>query len=297
METWFVILLSIIAAGIVLSALFVAKDDDDRIRLPQLRFRREKSENDKAAIICQTIIDTGNPVKAYSLFIEFVFANNRKYMRFVAHTLLKICDAYKSSDVRLLKKVVNDIIEMKKELKDQKNTQDVCVKPIDPAIVIESSVWVNMAMDLCFTINDCLARIAKVCIDYNSLYSMPIPEEQTEQLSFTVQDICNICKSADDLLAAGDVQGMKELRLRTAIIKSESYNVAQRLYQLLHDRRTSIDPARHISLSYALNAFQECHCIIYALRRIILCNLCLTLYATDAINDNVTSDMLAKYIR
>lgn len=294
-ETWFIILLAVIAVAAITLLLFLGLLGDEGIRMHHMKHRRGKYVNDQTAVICRTIIDTDDPVKAYSLFIEYVFTNHKQYMRYVANMLTRISEAYHAANILALKECMDDIAEMKKELKDQKITQELCVEPIDPAFVVESSAWVNLATELRFTVNESLRRLAKVCIEYNTLYSMPIPDAYTDQLSFMIQDICNICKSTEELLAAGDVEGMKELRIRTGIIKSESYDVAQRLFQLLHDGRTQIDPARHVALSYALNAFQECYCIIYALRRIVLCNLCLTLYATEAIYDNVTSDELIKY--
>lgn len=295
MKIWLMIFLAVIVVVTVMLQLIFVQNGDGCAHIYRQRFRRSKTETDQAAVICQTILDTDNPVKAYSLFIEYVFSNNRKFIRFVSSVLMKISEAYRSADVPALKRCVDDITGMKSKLKCRKINQDACVERIDPAIVIESSAWVNMSVELCFMINDNLRRLANVCIEFNSLYSMQIQDEYTERLSFFVQDICNICKSADDMLAVGDVEGMKELRIRSAIIKSESYNVAQSLYQLLHDQRTHIDPTRRVALSYALNAFYDCQDIIYALRRMILCNICLTLYDTDAINDSVTSEELAKF--
>lgn len=278
-ETWFIILLAVIAVMAVTMLLFLSLLGDDVVPAFRMKHRRGDYINDQTAVIYQTVIDTKDPHKAFIIFIEYIFTNHRQYLEIVAEILKGISEAYLASDDDAVRSYINKIYDMKTELKDQKITQDACVESIDPANVIESSAWINLAMEQRFTIIKSMRRIANACLQYHRLYEMPIPDEYTEQLSQMVQDICNVCESARNLILARDIEGMRELRLRSAVIKSESYDIAQRLYELLHDGKMQLDPERRIALSYALNAFQECHCIIYALRRLILCNICLMMYS------------------
>ena len=49
------------------------------------------------------------------------------------------------------------------------------------------------------------------------------------------------------------------------------------LLYLAHPDIGRIDILKGYALQYALNAFQELHCMIYTLRRFVLANLCMTL--------------------
>ena len=281
MEIWFIILLAAIAVIAITLLLFLALLGDDTIRMHNIRHRRGEYINDQTAVIYQTIMDTTDSEKAYLLFIEYVFTNLRQFLRFVPNCLTSVSEAYYANDIATMTKGLKDIADMRVELKDQKITQDECIKQIDPKYVIESAAWIHLSTDLRFAIVDGIKRIIDVTLDYGRNYSEPIPKKYAEQLQFMVEDICNICKTSRDLIGTGDIEAMRELRKRTDIIKSESYDTAQRLYELLHDGRSEIDDDRRLALSYVLNAQQECHCIIYALRRLALCSLCLTLSLKD----------------
>lgn len=119
--------------------------------------------------------------------------------------------------------------------------------------------------------------MAEVCLEYPTRYTEPFPDPYNEQLEFLLGDICNICDTCLSLIGTTDVNGMRELRKRMSIILDESYANTQRLYELLHDGRSELTREKRIALQYALNAFQELHCMIYTLRRFVLTNICMTL--------------------
>jgi len=294
MENWFIILLAVLAVVAVTLLLFLSMLGDDIFFMRRRKHRRGEYVNDQTAIIFQSIIDAKSSRQAYHLFMEYIFTNHKQFLHYVSEMISAIGKAYDMGEVESLRVCLSKIADMKVELKDQKATQDKCMDSIDPAYIVESSSWVQLATEQRFAINESLRRLAKACIQYLEHYSFTIPEDYSGPLQYLLQDICNVCKSSEDLLAEGDVEGMRELRIRIMIIKSESYDVAQRLYELLHDGRSDIEPDRHLALSYALNAFQECHSIVYSLRRLVLCNLCLTLYSTKAVDDYTSSEAALK---
>lgn len=294
MENWFIILLAVLAVIAVTLLLFFSMPGDDIFFMRRRNHRCGEYVNDQTAIISQSIIDAKSVRQAYLLFMEYIFTNHKQFLRYVSEMTSTIGKSYDMADVESLRVCLSKIADMKVELKDQKATLDKCMDSIDSAYIVESSSWVQLATELRFAINDSLRRLTKACIQYLELYSFSIPEDYSGPLQYLVEDICNVCKSSEELLAEGDVDGMRELRIRIAIIKSDSYDIAQRLYELLHDGRSTIEPDRHLALSYALNAFQECHCIVYALRRLVLCNLCLTLYSTKAVDDYTSSEAALK---
>lgn len=277
MEFWFIILLSVIAVLAVGLLLFLELMGDDAIRIKKLKHKRGEYVNDQTAVICQTIKDTIDSEKAYALFIEYVFVNNKQFLEFLKKTLRKISSNYNSGDIPALRHCINDITEMKIELKDQKTAQEECIATIDNTTYIETAAWFHLSNDCRFTINEGLRRIAEVCIEYSARFSIPFPDVYNEQLEFLLGDICNICDTCLSLIGTTDINGMRELRKRMSIILDESYANTQRLYELIHDGRSDLDREKTIALQYSLNAFQELHCIIYTIRRFVLANICMTL--------------------
>ena len=289
MEFWFVIILSVIAVLAIALLLYLELLGDDALRLQQLKHKRGDYINDQTAVICQTIKDTVDSDKAYILFVEYLLINNRQFLEFVRDTLNNISGAYNSADTAALEKSIEKIKGMKEELKNQKETQDECIATIDSTTYIESAAWLHLSNDCRFNINDGMRYIAEVCIEYPARYSEPFPEAYSELLEYLRSDVCNICTTCIDLFESRDIAGMRELRKRMSIILDESYTNTQRLYMILHDGRTQIDRDKRIALQFALNAFQELHCMIYTLRRFVLANLCIIL-------STMTNDQTEGYI-
>ena len=277
MEFWFVILLSVIAVLAIGLLLFLELMGDDAVRLKRLKHTRGDYINDQTAVICQTIKDTIDSEKAYNLFIEYIFTNNKQFLEFVKKTLSDISRAYNKRDFATLDKCIEDVREMKIELKDQKETQDECIATIESTTYIESAAWLHLSNNCRFDVNEGIRHIAEVCKDYPQRFSEPFPEIYAEQLDFLLGDICNICDTCLSLIGTRDITAMRELRKRMSVILDESYANTQRLYELLHDGRSELSTEKRIALQYALNAFQELHCMIYTLRRFVLANICMTL--------------------
>ena len=277
MEFWFVILLSVIAVLAIGLLLFLELMGDDAMRLKKLKHKRGEYINDQTAVICQTIKDTLNSEKAYNLFIEYIFTNNKQFLEFVKSTLSEVSRAYNDGDREALDRCIHKVKEMKVELKDQKVTQDECIATIDSTTYIESAAWLHLSNSCRFDVNDGIRYMAEVCLDYPIRYSEPFPEIYSEQLEYLLGDICNICNTCLSLIGTTDITAMRELRKRMSIILDESYANTQRLYELLHDGRSELPTEKRVALQYALNAFQELHCMIYTLRRFVLANICMTL--------------------
>lgn len=277
MEYWFVIVLIIIAIVAIAILIFFELLGDDAIHLMKLKHKRGKYINDQTAIICQTIKDTEDNHKAYTLFVEYLFTNHKQFLDYIKSTLREISNSYNSENIPGLEQCLNDAKEMKIELKDQRITQADCIATIDRTIYIEYASWINLADNCRFNINGAIRRIAETCIEYINDYSEPFPQTYSEQLEFLLCDICNICDTCMSLIGSSDIEAMRELRKRMTIILDESYTNTQRLYELIHDGRNEFSKDKIIALKYSLNCFQELHGIIYSIRRFVLANIGLTL--------------------
>lgn len=277
MENWFIIILTVLAVLAVVLLLYLELMRDSRLRFIRPPHRRGEYINDQTAVICHTIKEIADPEKAYIVFAEYIFTNYKLCMLYVKNTFAEISKSYFANDTERLAKLLKDIREMKVELKDQKKTQDDCLQSIDPVYSIESLAWINLAKSCLFEVNDGLKNLANVCIEYINDYSEPFPEMYAEQLNVLAYDICNITNSIHELIGTKDIEDMRELRKEMSVILSESYANSQRLYELLHDGRSNLDPEKRIALQYALNAFQESHCMIYTLRRLVLAIICISL--------------------
>ncbi|MDE5840163.1 MAG: hypothetical protein K2H49_04515, partial [Muribaculaceae bacterium] len=267
----------VIAVLAIALLLYFELMGDDDLRVSRMKHKRGEYINDQTAVICQTIKDITDSRKSYSLFVEYLFTNHKQFLEYVSKTLSKISHAYNAEDISTIHKSIDDIREMKVELKDQKGAQDGCIATIENTRYIEALSWIYLANNSRFTINDELKHLAEVCIEYSDKYDEPFPDLYNDQLEIFVDDIRNICNTAISLIGTPDLEGMRELRKRMQVILSESYTSSQRLYEHLHDGRTELAREKRIALQYTMNAFQICHGIIYSLRRFMLANICLTL--------------------
>lgn len=283
MEFWFIIIISVIAVLAVAILLFFELMGADATNLKTLSHKRGEYVNDETAVICQTIKDTLDPEKAYNLFIEYIFINNKLFLEFVKTTLNDVSKGYNEGSRAMLRQSVEKTREMKIELKDQKSAQNECIDTIDSTTYIETAAWLHLSNDCRFSINDGVRHMAEVCIEYQNRGSEPFPEVYSEQLEYLLADVCTICDSCHSLIGTTDIKEMRELRKRMSVILDESYANTQRLYELLHDGRSELDTEKRIALQYALNAFQELHCMIYTLRRFVLANICMTLSIMPAL--------------
>ena len=276
MEYWFAIIFTVIAVIAIAILIFYEVMGEDAVLLKK-KHRRGKYINDQTAVIYQSIKDTIDTKSAYTLFIEYLFTNYKQFLDYVKSTLEEISNSYNSDNVSGLQTAVEDIKDMKIELKDQRVAQADCLKTIDKTYCIEFVAWFHLANNCRFSINDSLHRLADVCIDYAKNFYEPFPEIYTEQLNTLVIDICHLCEELTSLIVTNNIEAMRELRKTMSIILDESYSNSQRLYELIHDGRSQIEDDKLIALKYSLNAFQELHNIIYTLRRFTLATLCLSL--------------------
>lgn len=277
MEFWFVILLSVIAVLAIGLLLYFELMGDDSVRLNGFLRKRGESVKEQSAVICQTIKDTVDPMKAYSLFVEYIFINNRQFLEYVKKILREISRAYNSADAPALHACLNEIDDMNSDLLEQKKTQKECMATIDSSAYIETSAWLHLSNSCRVNINDGLLHMAQVCIEYPDRNSEPFPDKYNEQLEYLLNDVCLICDTCLSLIGTKDINGMRELRKRMSVILDESYANTQRLYELLHDGLIELTPQKRCALRYALNALQELHCMIYTLRRFVLANIGITL--------------------
>lgn len=277
MELWYVIILTVIAVLAVTLLLFFELMGDSPARWRRQPHKRGEYINEQNAVICHTVKDTADPDKAYTIFVEYIFTNYKLFLSYLKDTFAKISKSYFAKDTESLKRIVRDIKEMKIELKDQKQSQTDCLNSIDPVTYIESLAWFNLANSCLFEVNDGLMHIANACIEYIENYTEPFPELYADELNVLASDICNTSKEIYDLVGTNDIEDMREMRKTMSIILSESYANSQRLYELLHDGRSELDPEKRIALQYALNAFQESHCMLYTLRRLVLAIICISL--------------------
>jgi len=273
MNTWFVILLVIIVVCAIAVLLTLAVFGDEVNILYKPKHLRGEYINDQTAVIVKSITQTEDPAKAYQLFTAYTFTNYKQFLAFVSNCIRKISTHYNEGEYDLLRKDIVKIDEMDVELKDQWKAQEVCLDSIDTGYYIETSVWFSIAGNVRFFINRILKRIAKVCIYYDENYEQPLPENYVAQLTSMVDDICGICGRAKEMLEVADVEGMRDLRKHIKDVMSKANDNASRLYDLLHDGKNKIDNDRKMALKFVLNIMQECYCIIYSLRRLVLCNI------------------------
>lgn len=277
MINWFVILLAVIVVVSVAILLYLTLFDNDVSPLQSVRHRRGEFINDQTAVIVHSIKHTTDSGKAYQLFAEYVLTNHKLFLAFVSNISRTILGAYADNSADLLHFAAGRVENMKQELKDQVLTQEECLDSIGLSYYIETAAWINIANNTRFDINKGLKRTIQITILFDGNKHDSYPDSYEEVIEGMEKDICDICDKARALIEAADVEGMRKLRKHINEVMAHSYDITSRLYALIHDGRNNFDDEYLLTLRYFLNVIQECYCIIYSLRRLILCDLCLTL--------------------
>lgn len=279
MINWFVILLAVIVVVSVAILLYLTLFDNDTSPMLSLKHRRGEYINDETAVIVHSIKHTADSANAYQLFAEYILTNHKLFLAFVSNMARSVHDAYLDNNKDMLQIDLQKVINMKQELKDQVLTQEQCLESIDLVYYIETAAWINIANNTRFDINKGLKRSIDISLLFDELNvkDHQFPEGYDEVIRGMVTDICDICDNARILIEAADTDGMRELRKKINIVMAKSYDITSRLYALIHDGRNNFDDDYLLILRYVMNIIQECYCIIYSLRRLILCDLCIIL--------------------
>lgn len=277
MEYWLIIILVALVVLAISGLLYFEVMGDSSLRLRQNNKAGSEYVNHQSAMICHTIKATADDSKAYVLFVEYLFSNIKLFLLYVKNTYASISQYYYSQDFDSLENIRSSIKMMGEELEAQKQSQDDCLNSIDPVFYIESHAWINLSSSCMLEINKNLKNLDEVCIQYLNRFTEQFPELYTEQLEALSGDICNFCDQILELVGSGNIEKMRDVRKDISLVLSESYANSQRLYELLHDGRNELTPDKRVVLQYVLNAFQETHCMLYSIRRLVLAILCISL--------------------
>lgn len=281
METWYIIVLAVIAVFAVAILLLFSLVGDDAIRLHRMRHRRGEYINDQTAVICQSIKDTEDPAKAYHLFLEYLFANNRHFLSFVRNKIRSTYELYLDHNIVGLNKEIDAIKEMRVELKDQAYTQKDCMASLQPEYYADCAIWVRISTNCRFDINQSLRQITIWASEYFKYNNEPVGENYQKVIEQIVSEIEIICKKTSDLLQSGNIEGMRELRRYCNDVLKMSEEQTQRLYDVLNDGHSSISEEKRLAMTYILNNMRECHNIVQTLRRLLLCHISKVLTVTS----------------
>lgn len=270
METWFIILLVVIAVLAIALLLFFELAGDDQIRVARQKHNRGKYINDRTGVMYQTIRNTNDPEKAWHLFADYYVSNMREFLDYVPKTLKSVRASFFDHDVFAIEKGIREIADMRIELKDELKAEQDCLLTLDKDLAIDFSAWFYLGMNSAFTINDNMRRIAIASLRYRELLSVEITDFYVKQLNKVSANVYDVCQRSVELINAGMLHELREVRKIAGSYKTESYDAAQKLFDLIHDPSRQMDADKKRSLLYVLNALQEYHCLIATLRRLLL---------------------------
>lgn len=270
METWFIILLAVVAVIAVALLLFFELAGDDQIRVARQKHRRGRYINDRTGVMYQAVRNTKDPQKAWLLFADYYIGNMRDFLHYIPKSLKSVRGSFFDHDVYAIEKSIREIDDMRVELKDELKAEKDCLLSLDVERGIDFSAWFYLGMNSAFNINDNIKRIAVASLRYREHLPVEVPEYYVKILNKVSSNVYDICQRSIDLIKVGKTGDLKEVRKVAGGYKTESYDAAQKLFDLIHDPSRQMEPDKKRSLLYVLNALQEYHCLISTLRRLLL---------------------------
>lgn len=227
-----------------------------------LRFREKSAEKDADALF-NTIITTEDKSKTWPLLITYMGEHQQKFLTYAKDTYANITQAFINESAGTLVKNDSALITWKRQLKNARRKETLCLQSVPRETAIENSAWFYLSNNCCMGILYNLRRINEICREHVDNNFLPLPKNCVTELSDISGKMTELLTEILATISKGEIETIHSLRRKCDALKDTLSNAYHRQQENLHE----VDPAT-LSVRYVyINMLHETRETISSLRK------------------------------
>ena len=218
------------------------------------RFRMKKME-DTGDELFQTILSSKDKDEEtmWNLLLRYITAEHRKFMAYAADTYGAVTEAFVKEDVKTLGKAENGLMQQKKELKNARRKETLCLRMVGRRTAIEKSAWFHLGNNCCMSILYNLRRINEICKEHVENNFFPLPEQYTDDFKLVRTRVSILFNDTITMIDNAELDVIPTLRRHCEEIK----DMVSEKYHVLYEHLSEGDPSSMTVVYVYFNMLQE----------------------------------------
>ena len=218
------------------------------------RFRMKKME-DTGDELFQTILSSKDKDEEtmWNLLLRYITVEHRKFMAYAADTYGAVTEAFVKEDVKPLGKAENGLMRQKKELKNARRKETLCLRMVGRRTAIEKSAWFHLGNNCCMSILYNLRRINEICKEHVENNFFPLPEQYTDDFKLVRTRVSILFNDTITMIDNAELDVIPTLRRHCEEIK----DMVSEKYHVLYEHLSEGDPSSMTVVYVYFNMLQE----------------------------------------
>ena len=226
------------------------------------RFNRKDAET-QGDTLFQTILATKDPADVWPLFLMYLTGAQEKFLASAADSYSKMTRAFVAEDLRTLDKTSRTLTNWKRDLKNARRKETLCLRRLPRETAIEKSTWFYLGNNCCMSVLYNLRRINEICKEHVENNFLPLPPRYVSDFEVISGRVDTLFA---DILALADAPSTETVNLLRHHC-DEIKDVISDTTHSLHDHLREGDPAAMSVLYVYLNMLQETQEMVSSLRK------------------------------
>lgn len=226
------------------------------------KFKDKKSE-EQGDTLFQTILATKDPKQVETMFLMYISEHQSKFLTYAEESYRTITTAFVNDNVSVLSKAEGSLVRQKRELKNARRKETLCLRQLSPQASIEKSAWFYLSNNCCMSILYNLRRINEVCKEHVENNFLPLPQTYVSDFENIREQVSSLFNESLAMMESQDLNSVADIRKHCDNIK----DILSETYHKLHDQLREGDTSTMTVLYVYLNLLQETQEMISSIRK------------------------------
>lgn len=226
------------------------------------KFKDKKSE-EQGDTLFQTILATKDPKQVETMFLMYISEHQSKFLTYAEESYRTITSAFVNDNVSALSKAEGSLVRQKRELKNARRKETLCLRQLSPQASIEKSAWFYLSNNCCMSILYNLRRINEVCKEHVENNFLPLPQTYVSDFENIREQVSSLFNESLAMMESQDLNSVADIRKHCDNIK----DILSETYHKLHDQLREGDTSTMTVLYVYLNLLQETQEMISSIRK------------------------------
>lgn len=224
---------------------------------------KDKNSEEQGDTLFQTILATKDPKQVETMFLMYISGQQSKFLTYAEESYRTITTAFVNDNVSALSKAEGSLVHQKRELKNARRKETLCLRQLSPQASIEKSAWFYLSNNCCMSILYNLRRINEVCKEHVENNFLPLPQTYVSDFENIREQVSSLFKESLAMMESQDLNSVADIRKHCDNIK----DILSETYHKLHDQLREGDTSTMTVLYVYLNLLQETQEMISSIRK------------------------------